>query len=59
MIWCCRAPTDCVQWHTGTTGNVYSYNHAGSQLLSGQIYTNCIRTEKGGTSVCIQIFHLV
>ena len=42
-----RAPTDCVQWHTGTSGNVLSYNHAGEQLLHKQIYNNCIRTEKG------------
>ena len=42
-----RAPTDCVQWHTGTSGNVLSYNHAGGQLLNKQIYNNCIRTEKG------------
>ena len=42
-----RAPTDCVQWFTGTTGAVKSYNFAGSQLLQSQYYTNCIRTEQG------------
>ena len=42
-----RAPTDCVQWFTGKTGAVKSYNFAGSQMLQSQIYNNCIRTEKG------------
>merc|ERR1719222_29254 len=27
-----RAPTDCLQWFTGSTGTVYSYNHQGGQL---------------------------
>ena len=44
---CSRAPTDCVQWFTGISGNVYSYNFAGSQLLNAQSYNNCIRTEEG------------
>ena len=42
-----RAPTDCVQYFTGTSGSVLSYNHAGGQLLHSQVYNNCIRTEKG------------
>ena len=42
-----RAPTDCVQYFTGTSGSVLSYNHAGGQLLQSQVYNNCIRTEKG------------
>jgi len=42
-----RAPTDCLQWFTGSTGTVYSYNHQGGQFLSGMEYTNCIRTETG------------
>ena len=29
------------------SGSVKSYNFAGSQLLSGQTYVNCVRTEKG------------
>jgi hypothetical protein len=41
-----RPPTDCLQYFTGRTGVVYSYNQAGSQFLSGMDYTNCIRTEK-------------
>ena len=42
-----RAPTDCVQYFTGKAGSVKSYNFGGGQLLQSQIYTNCIRTEKG------------
>ena len=42
-----RAPTDCVQYFTGKTGSVKSYNFGGGQLLQSQIYTNCIRTEAG------------
>ena len=46
---CCqfRAPTDCVQYFTGASGNVKSYNFAGGQLLQSQYYQNCIRTEIG------------
>jgi hypothetical protein len=40
-----RAPTDCLQYFTGRTNVVYSYN-AGAQFLGGMDYTNCIRTEK-------------
>lgn len=42
-----RAPTDCLQYFTGVSNTVYSYNWAGSQFLSGMEYTNCIRTENG------------
>merc|ERR1712061_351874 len=42
-----KAPTDCVQYFTGTAGSVKSYNYAGGQILAGQRYNNCIRTEKG------------
>ena len=42
-----RAPTDCTQYFTGAAGSVKSYNYAGGQLLQGNYYTNCIRTEAG------------
>merc|ERR1719397_391863 len=42
-----RAPTDCTQYFTGVAGSVVSYNYAGGQLLRGNYYTNCIRTEAG------------
>ena len=38
-----RAPTDCLQYFTGRSGTVYSYNFAGAQFLAGMEYTNCIR----------------
>ena len=42
-----RAPANCVQYFTGTSGNVQSYGFAGGQLLTGMNYQNCIRTEDG------------
>merc|ERR1711997_344268 len=42
-----KAPTDCVQYFTGKSGTVKSYNFAGSQVLLSQNYVNCIRTELG------------
>ena len=42
-----RAPTDCVQYFTGKTGTITSYNFAGAQFLQAQYYSNCIRTEQG------------
>jgi len=42
-----KAPTDCVQYFTGSTGTIQSYNFAGGQLLQGMYYTNCVRTEAG------------
>jgi len=44
-IW--KAPNDCVQYFTGISGSVYSYNFAGGQMLASMVYNNCIRTEKG------------
>lgn len=48
---CCndnwKAPTNCVQYFTGISGSVQSYNHQGSQFLESQDYQNCFRTEKG------------
>lgn len=46
-----KPPTDCVQYFTGISNSVKSYNFAGGQLLAGQGYTNCIRTEKGYCSI--------
>jgi len=40
-----KAPTDCTQYFTGTSGTVKSYNFG--QMLNSQYYTNCIRTEEG------------
>lgn len=46
-----KAPTDCTQYFTGTSGEIYSYNFAGALFLQAQYYTNCLRTEKGYCSV--------
>ena len=46
-----RAPTDFVQYFTGKSGNVKSYNFAGAQLTQSLEYTNCIRTEEGYCSI--------
>ena len=46
-----RAPTDCVQYFTGTAGSVKSYNYAGGQILAGQRYNNCIRTSDVNRSI--------
>ena len=40
-----------VQYFTGTTGTIYSYNYAGGTHLAGQQYNNCIRTEAGYCSI--------
>jgi len=42
-----KAPTDCVQYFTGISGNVKNYNYAGNQILTNQEYDNCIRQEEG------------
>ncbi|KAF2367174.1 CUB domain [Trinorchestia longiramus] len=42
------APSNCLQYYTGVTGTVLSYNYDTSTglQLSNQDYTTCIRTEK-------------
>merc|ERR1711990_1402247 len=42
-----KAPTDCLQYFTGISGNVKNYNYAGNQILTSMAYDNCIRQEKG------------
>lgn len=46
-----RAPTDCVQYYTGTSGTIRSFNWGGSQLLRGMDYRICIRDEEGYCSI--------
>jgi len=41
----------CLQWFTGTTGTIYSYNYQGGTHLSNQQYSNCIRAEQGYCSI--------
>ena len=47
MFLCERAPACCVQYFTGASGTIMSYNFAGGALLEGQMYNNCIRQEQG------------
>ncbi len=46
-----RAPTDCLQYFTGSTGTFQSYNYqsgsASNAMLQSQTYTICIRKELG------------
>ena len=42
-----KAPAGCLQYFTGVTRNVMSYNFAGRQFLTTQNYVNCIRRERG------------
>lgn len=40
-----RAPADCLQYHTGVSGNIQSFNFPNGQLLSSQAYRICFRQE--------------
>ncbi|XP_059088934.1 uncharacterized protein LOC131885026 isoform X2 [Tigriopus californicus] len=42
-----KAPPGCTQYFTGQSGSFQSYNHAGGQLLTDQLYKNCFRQELG------------
>jgi len=51
-----RAPANCVQYFTGTSGNFQSYNHQGGVQLADQEYKLCFRQELGkigfGEKIC-------
>jgi len=40
-----RAPDDCLQYYTGSSGEFRSFNFANGQLLSSQAYRACFRQE--------------
>merc|ERR1711892_100473 len=46
-----KPPEGCLQYFTGTTGTIQSYNNAGGFHLANQKYSNCIRTELGYCSI--------
>ena len=46
-----KPPQGCLQYFTGTTGYLSSYNYAGGIHLALQNYNNCIRTEYGYCSI--------
>ena len=46
-----KPPEGCLQYYTGTTGLIQSYNYAGGKHLANQDYNNCIRTERNFCSI--------
>ena len=38
----CRAPTDCLQYFTGASGNIQSFNYP-NQIMEDLDYASCIR----------------
>jgi len=46
-----KPPEGCLQYFTGSTGTIQSYNWAGGVHLANQDYNNCIRTERGFCSM--------
>lgn len=52
--YCFRAPAGCVQYFTGASGNVQSYNFQGGVMLTGQNYNNCFRQELGTYTILCQ-----
>ena len=45
------APEGCLQWYTGATGTVASYNFQGGTHLANQDYEACVRTEQGNCQI--------
>jgi len=46
-----KPPEGCLQYYTGSTGYIQSYNYAGGIHLANQDYNNCIRTERNFCSM--------
>lgn len=44
-------PPGCLQYFTGVTGQISSYNFQGGLHLANQLYTNCIRQELNHCSI--------
>ena len=42
---CPRAPGDCLQWFTGTSGTITSFAFQTQILIKDHTYNSCIRTE--------------
>jgi len=49
-----KAPQGCLQYFTGTTGTIttYNYNSGGGVLLTNQDYSICLRSERTYCAVC-------
>jgi len=50
-----RAPTDCAQYITGASGYITSYNWQKKEQISGNLYTYCVRREKGYCTIMYQV----
>lgn len=46
-----RPPADCLQWFTGASGVIQSFNFAGGMHLASHQYNVCIRSEQGRCSI--------
>lgn len=51
------APNSCVQYYTGVSGTIQSFNYDGisGRQLSNQDYTICIRTESNFCSIAYSV----
>ena len=50
-----KAPDNCLQYFTGATGSIesFNFNSGNGKHLADQDYTICIRSELGSCNVCI------
>ena len=46
-----RPPAGCLQYFTGTSGLLSSYNYEGGLHLASQLYSICVRPERGYCSI--------
>ena len=46
-----RPPAGCLQYLTGTSGQISSYNYDGGVHLASQLYSICVRAERGFCSI--------
>ena len=46
-----RPPAGCLQYFTGTSGTISSYNYEGGLHLANQLYSICVRSERGYCSI--------
>jgi len=49
------APDDCLQYHTGRSGNFRGFNHPAGNTIQGQLYNICIRQEEGSCSIAYSV----
>ena len=49
-----RPQEGCLQWVTGTSGSLQSYNYRGGLHLASHYYNICIRTEQVRNIILVQ-----